>query len=430
LQVVKVVIFIFSCLFYIFGPIPIKVHIFQFMNKGLLILPFIFMYTIAFSQDQIKAVDALMRKLYTPDQPGCAIAIVQKNKVVFSKGYGVADLESKAPIDTKTIFNVGSITKQFTSMALLELEAAGKLSLDDKLTKYFPEFSAKQANSITIRNLMTHSSGMIDHYAFVDTRSIRHGVDSNVLQAVEKLDTSYFKPGESYRYSNTAYCLLSLIVAKAGGWPYVDFMQKNIFQPLGMSSSFIIDLNRPMPSVATGYEKTTTGFERSGPDESVFFTTQGDGGLYTSVNDYLKWWMALQNPGFIKNDWSNRARSPQHPIDLGRKLSYGFGWFVSTSGTNPAVYHSGSNGGFRAIVFSIPQEQYAVIIFSNRTGTDLENLVKEINKILSINNKSFIKLDSLISFRPAWPIFAPCKKTPLYLTSSGRSWNASVTELN
>jgi CubicO group peptidase (beta-lactamase class C family) len=132
----------------------------------------------------------------------------------------------------------------------------------------------------------------------------------------------------------------------------------------------------------------------------------------TSIEDYLKWWMVLQNPGFIKKDWSDRARSPQHPIDLGRKLSYGFGWFVGASDANPAVYHSGSNGGFRAMVFSIPQEQYAVIIFSNRSGTDLEDLVKEINKILSINNKSFIKLDSLISFRPAWHILRHAKRRP------------------
>jgi len=400
------------------------------MKKGLLLLPLILLYSILFAQDQLKAIDALMKKKYEADQPGCAIAIIQKNKLIFSKGYGVTDITSKTPISSKTIFNVGSITKQFTSMAVLQLEAAGKLSLDDKLGKYFPQFPAREANNITIRNLMTHSSGMVDHYAFVDTKSIRHGIDSDVLRAVENLDSLYFKPGESYRYSNTAYCLLSLIIAQTGGWSYVDFMRTNIFQPLGMNQSFIIDMNRGMPEVATGYEKTDKGFERLGPNESVFFTTQGDGGLYTSIDDYLKWLTALQNPGILKADWVGKARSPQHPIDLGRRLSYGFGWFVGDADAHRAVYHTGSNGGFRAIVFTIPEEQYAVIIFSNRTGIDLEDLVKEINKILSINNKSFTKLDSLISFSLPGPNFAPCKKTPLFLTSSERSWNASAMELN
>ena len=382
------------------------------------------------AQHPFDSIDSLMRSLYSAGDPGCAITILRNNKPVFSKGYGVANRESNIPINTRTVFNVGSVTKQFTAMAILQLEAAGKLSLDDKLGKYFPQFPKNQANGVTIRHLLTHSSGIIDHYDYVDTKNIKHGTDADVLHAVEKIDSFYFPPGTGYRYSNTAYCLLALIIAKQSGMSYPDYLREHIFRPLGMQQTFIIDMKKPLDQVATGYEKTDTGFKQLGPDESIFFTTQGDGGLYTSIEDYKKWWLALQKPNTLSTNWIKRARSAEHPIDEKMHLSYGFGWFVNDSDSIPAVYHSGSNGGFRAIIFTLPKTGYALIIFSNRTGTDLEDLAKEINKILRINNKSFSKLDKLISIRRSTPIFAPCKETPLYLTSLSRNLNASDTALN
>ena len=398
--------------------------------KLILIPAFFFLAMAGRAQNNFNSIDSLMRSVYRADDPGCAITILENNKPVFSKGYGIASRPSKAAITPQTVFNVGSITKQFTAMAILRLEEAGKLSLDDKLRKYFPQFSTNQGNAVTIRNLLTHSSGLIDHYDYVDTKSIKHGTDVDVLHAVEKIDSFYFTPGTGYRYSNTAYCLLSLIIAKQSGMSYPDYMRQHIFIPLGMRQTFIIDMNKPLGEVATGYEKTDSGYRQSGPDESVFFTTQGDGGLYTSIEDYKKWWLGLQKGRPLSADWIRRARSPQHPIDEKIHLSYGFGWFINDIDTTRAVYHTGSNGGFRAIVYSLPATGYAVIIFSNRTGTDLEDLVKEINKILRINNKSFPKLDKLISIRRSTPIFAPCKETPLYLTSLNRNLNASAMALN
>lgn len=396
-----------------------------------LLFVFLFLVSIpANTQTQLIRIDSLMKSVYHTGEPGSAIAILQNNQLLFSNAYGVTDLEQKKLNSPTTIFNVGSITKQFTAMAILQLEATRKISLEDKLGKFFPKFSSKPAHTITIRNLLTHSSGLVDHYSFVDTTRIQHGLDNDVLHAVENLDSSYFDPGKGYRYSNTAFCLLALIIQKVSGLPYAEYIQKNIFRPLGMKQSFVIDMKKPLGAVATGYEKTDSGFKRSGPAENLFFTTQGDGGVYTSVQDYIKWWNALQDTKWLKKDWVDRARAPQHAIDTSRKLSYGFGWFVSDTDPVRVVYHTGSNGGFRAIVFTIPSTGYAVVIFSNRTGVDLEELVKEINKILRVNNKSFFKLDKLISFQRAWPIFAPCKETILYSTSLKRNWNARGMALN
>jgi CubicO group peptidase (beta-lactamase class C family) len=137
--------------------------------------------------------------------------------------------------------------------------------------------------------------------------------------------------------------------------------------------------------VATGYEfdSATNGFKKSGADENIFFSTEGDGGIYTSVNDYLKWFAALQSGKIFSKEIIQQARSPQFSIDKEKHLSYGYGWFVDDSSTPRKVYHSGSNGGFRAYSFSIPEKNFLIVIFSNRDDVELEKLIKKIYTIIS-----------------------------------------------
>ncbi len=351
----------------------------------------------ACSQTENESADVLLTSLYTGDKPGAAVAVIKSGELIFRKAYGVADMSKKTPVTTSANFNICSLTKQFTAYSVLKLESEKKLSLDDKIGRYFPDFNSRVAGAITIRHLLAHSSGIVDHYGYVDKKQFSEFSDRDVLNAISSVDSLYFNPGSGYRYSNTAYCLLSLIIEKVTGMSYPEYIRQNIFTPLKMSESGVISPDFKIPERVFGYEPKDDGFRISDAKESLFFSTMGDGGIYTSVDDYLKWIMAIlsgsiPDPGIIKV-----AQSAQNVIDRTRELSYGFGWFVAGHGLDKTVFHTGSNGDFRTIIFMIPSQKYAVIIFSNRTGIDLEDLVHKINKIYKVNDKYYVKLDSLIS---------------------------------
>jgi len=365
----------------------------------------------SFCQYASKRIDSLLRSFYKSDEPGIAIAVQQNGKIIFEKGYGLANLETKEKISPISNFNIGSLTKQFTAISILQLVAENKLSLDDKLIKFFPQFNKKTGNIITIQQLLTHSSGIIDHYTFVDTNIVKHATDKDVLNAVKNIDSTYFVPGTKYRYSNTAYCLLAMIIEKVSGLSYPYYIRENIFMPLEMSHSQVLKVNNPIDNRVLGYDTSHSGFKRLDMNDAIFFSTEGDGGIYTSVTDYLKWFNSLQTGSLLNKQWIEKARSAQISVNEKNKLSYGFGWFINEQNEFKEVYHTGSNGGFRTNSFSIPSKNYLVVIFSNRTGIDLENIVQEINKILRAAGKSYTKIDSLESFNNSSLIFAPCKET-------------------
>ncbi len=364
-----------------------------------IILSFSFFLIIvqAFPQKENNSLDSLMSSIYPENNPGAAIAVVKNGEVYFKKGYGIASMVSKELITPSTNFNICSMTKQFTAYSILKLAIEKKLSLDDKISRYFPDFNSTVGNQVSIRNLLTHSSGIVDHYDYVDKALFKEFWDKDVLNAIKSVDSVYFPVGSKYRYSNTAYCLLSQIIEKVSGYPYPAFIQENIFKPLKMSNSDVIKPHFKISQRALGYECENDIFKIADAGESLFFSTMGDGGIYTSVDDYLKWIMAIQNGKGLNQDIIKDAQSAHFTIDAKRNLSYGYGWFVAGSGENRIIYHTGSNGGFRTIIFMVPSKKYSVIIFSNRTGIDLEDLVHKINKMNKIDDSKFVRLDTLIS---------------------------------
>jgi D-alanyl-D-alanine carboxypeptidase len=367
------------------------------MRRLILLCSSLFLTMPIHAQVEIARLDSLMRTRYPDGAPGAAIAVVKHGEVVFKRGYGVADLVSRMPITSSTNFNICSMTKQFTAFAILQLERAGKLSLDEKLRRFFSGLPSRLADSVTVRQLLTHSSGLVDHYDHVDRSKYTEFWDKDILTVARSVDSLYFTPGTHYRYSNGAYCLLSLIVEQLSGQAYPAYLRDHVFGPLKMSRSDVIRPDFRVEERAIGYEAVKDSFKVSDAKESLFFSTQGDGGVYTSIDDYLKWVVAIQQKSLPGPELMTRARSPQFPIDTTRHMSYGFGWFVAGSGATQLIYHTGSNGGFRTIVLTKPSEEYAVVIFSNRTGVDLEDLVREVDRMLSIDDSAFVKLDSLIS---------------------------------
>lgn len=330
-------------------------------------------------------VDSLLKTIYKTNDPGISISINKNGTRVFKNSYGVANPETKTNLDSKTNFNIGSLTKQFTALAILQLVENKKISLDDHLGKFFPTLDKKLAETITVKELLTHSSGIIDHYALTDTKNLKHAHMNDVLNAIKDVDSTYFPPGSHFRYSNTAYCLLSLIIERVSGVSYAQYLKKNIFLPLEMKKTVVWNEKEKIEHEASGYEfdSTTNSFKNSGANENIFFSTEGDGGIYTSIDDYLKWFAALQSGKIFPKEIIRQARSSQFLIDKENHLGYGYGWFIDDSSAPVKVYHSGSNGGFRSYSFSIPEKNFVIVIFSNRDDVDLEKLVKKIYTIFS-----------------------------------------------
>jgi D-alanyl-D-alanine carboxypeptidase len=400
------------------------------MRSGFAILIFNFIFCSGYSQDTVARIDSLMKSLYQPGEPGAVIAIEAHQKPIFKKGYGVTDLASGNPVSANDNFNIGSLTKQFTAFAVLQLYYGGKFSLSDTIGRFFKLNSPLSA--ITIGQLLNHSSGLPDHYGFTDTNKIKHATDADVLKALQSADSLYFISGTRYRYSNSAYCLLGLLIEKISGISYSSFVEQNIFAPLGISGATVFKLNRPITRRVTGYTKTKNGdFIKSDAEESIFFSTEADGGIYMSMNNYMKWCAAMESGAFSTTPARRRAWQGQTLVDTLHSLWYGCGWFIREQPGYPrSIYHTGFNGGFETVVFMIPALDYRISIFSNRNDLDLEDLITRINGILSIPDNSFIKSGPLESFIHSWPIFAPCKETRLFSTSFKKNLNGRGAALN
>ena len=383
-------------------------------------------------QSVADSIDSLMKIYYASNLPGAVIAIQQHQKIIFKKGYGISDLQTGMPITPDANFNIGSLTKQFTAYAVLDLCFKEKLSLNDTIGKFFT--LPARVSSVKISELLSHSSGIPDHYGFTDTIQVKHATDKDVLQALQKSDTLYFISGTRYRYSNTAYCLLGMLIEKISGMSYPDFLKKNVFSPLGIRDASVFKMDQPISKRVIGYERTPAGnFIKSDAEESIFFSTEADGGIYISMNNYLKWCQAIENGELSRTPMIQYAWQPHTPVQPAHGLWYGCGWFCQESADSLSpkkLYHTGFNGGFRTVVFMIPALDYCISIFSNRSDIDLEELVSRINLMLHIPDNSFIKSGPLESFIHSWPKFAPCKETSSFSTLFRRNLNAKDMVLN
>jgi len=400
------------------------------MRNYWLIFAFIVFFVPAFSQSVSTQIDSLMNVYYKPDLPGAVIAVEQNNKTVFKKGYGKSSLVSGLSITADNNFNIGSLTKQFTAYAVLDLLYKGKFSMNDSIGKFLK--LPYPVSSVRIMQLLSHCSGIPDHYGFVDTGKVKHATDYDVMVAMQKANSLYFSPGKHYRYSNTGYCLLGMLIEKLSGMSYGDYLQKNIFMPIGINDAMVFQFGHPISNKVTGYELSPEGkFVRSEEDESVFFSTEADGGVYISMNNYMKWCRAIESGKYSNTPMIRNAWQGQTLVDTVKRLWYGNGWFIQQpAGAKKIVYHTGFNGGFRTVVFMIPSVDYCISIFSNRGDIDLEELVSQVNQILGVTDNSFIKSGPLESFIHSWPIFAPCKETSLFSTLFTRNLNGKDMVLN
>jgi len=303
-------------------------------------------------------IDHLMQP-YTGDVPGAAVAVIQAGRVRYLHGYGMADLEQHVPVTGATNFRLASLTKAFTAASIQWLAARGRLHLDDTLGRWLPQLPAESA-AVTLRQVLTHTSGLIDYEDLIAAGTRQQLHDADVLRLVAQEHRTYFAPGTQYRYSDTGYSLLSLVVAKASSEDFASFLRDHVFGPLNMRSS--VAFEEGISSVANrayGYSAAAAGWVRT--DQSLTSAVLGDGGVYSSAADLVRWDAALAHGPLLgpaaRHQACQRATATDDP-----NVGYGFGWRV----TGETCWHSGETLGFRHAIVRYPQRRFTVIVLTNR----------------------------------------------------------------
>ena len=306
-------------------------------------------------------VDALMRS-YAGVVPGASVLVLRDGEPVVRRSYGLADLEQGTAASPATNYRLASMTKQFTAAAILLLAEADQLKLDDPVRKWLPELP-EATQRATIRHLLTHTGGLIDYEDFVaDNDPQVH--DADVLRLLATQNRTYFTAGSGYRYSNSGYALLALIVEKASGQRFAAFLRERIFSPLGMQASFAFeDGVSTVPSRAYGYSAGGDSWMRT--DQSSTSAVLGDGGIYSSIDDLAKWDAALYDDRLLRRESRELAFTPATHTD-NPSIDYAFGWRV----TGETLWHSGETRGFRNVIIRYPQRKLTVIMLTNRNDPE------------------------------------------------------------
>lgn len=308
-------------------------------------------------------IDGLMQR-YDGRVPGAAVLVLKDGQPVFRRGYGLAVLEDGTPVSPATNFRLASVSKQFTAAAILLLAEDGALSIDDPLKKWLPELPAV-ADAMTLRQLLSHSSGLLDYEDLMDPADTRQVHDIDVLHLLQKENRTYFAPGSSYRYSNSGYALLALVVGKASGSDFASFLRQRIFLPLGMTASFAHqDGVDEVPERAYGYSQIDGHWQRT--DQSTTSAVLGDGGIYSSIDDLAKWDAALYDERLLRRASLQQAFSAATATPEPDVPHYGFGWRIN----GDALWHSGESIGFRNVIVRYPKQKLTVVVLSNRNDPE------------------------------------------------------------
>lgn len=318
----------------------------------------------------MQRIDALKQR-YQGEVPGAALLVVQDGEPVVRKAYGLANLEPRAPATPGTNYRLASVSKQFTAAAILLLAQDGRLGLDDPLRRWLPSLP-DAANGITLRHLLTHTSGLVDYEDLMAPGATEQVLNADVLRLLNPEDRLYFTPGSAWRYSNSGYALLALIVERASGRRYPDFLRTRIFEPLGMRHTLAYLRGGPeIANRAFGHSEIDGRWTRT--DQSSTSAVLGDGGIYSSIDDLARWDAALYDDRLLPQSVWRAAFAPTTASD-DPDVRYGFGWRI----TGETLWHSGETIGFRNVIVRYPQRRLTVVLLSNRNDPEPYATAKEI----------------------------------------------------
>ena len=322
-----------------------------------------FLSSSAYSQND-KIDDFVKAQMQTQKIPGLSIAVVRNGEVVKGKGYGLANVELNVPASADTVYQSGSTGKQFTATAVMMLVEEGKLALDDKINKYFPD-SPESWNNITIRHLLTHTSGTTDYPKDFDFR--RDYTEAELLKKAQAIPLA-FAPGEKWSYSNVGYITLGILLSKVTGKFYGEFLQERIFKPLGMSTARIINESDIVMNRAAGY-RMPKGELKNQEWVSPTMNTTADGSLYLTVLDMAKWDAALYTEKLLKKSSFDQIWTPVK-LNNGLTRPYGFGWAFADVRAHRIIEHGGAWQGFTSHIARYVDDKLTIIVMTNRAGAN------------------------------------------------------------
>lgn len=315
-----------------------------------------------YSQSIENKIDSLLVNVFKDKNgPGGEFLVSKGGKIIYQKSFGKANLELDVNLTSENIFQIGSITKQFTAISILILEEKGKLSVNDPVSKYIPDYPL--GDKITIHNLLTHTSGIKD---FTKMKSLR---DISQKEITPKMMVDFFKnepvdfaPGEKFDYNNSGYVLLGYIIELVSGEEYEEFIQKNIFDKAGMTKSYYASDRKVISKRAYGYQKKEYGFVNK--TQISFSVPFSSGSLMSTVGDMLKWQNAL-NQNLVLNPKTLKKAFTKYKLNNGQEFTYGYGWHLIDADGTPIRRHGGSVFGFKSMGVYIPSDDIYVIGLSN-----------------------------------------------------------------
>lgn len=306
-----------------------------------------------------------------------SVLVAKDGKVLLDKGYGFSDFQQKTKNKSQTKFAIGSVTKQFTAMAIMQLSEKGMLNVEDKVSKYFPDFP--NGDLITIHNLLTHTSGLVNYTDLKEfmTLASDNQNPTEVLNLIKDKPLE-FKPGEKAKYCNTGYVLLGMIIEKVSGMSYEEYLQKNIFTPLNMKDTGICYGENNIVPDATPY----VGYLEVAPidDEIVLRQTYGAGSMCSTVEDLYRWDRALKTEQLVKKETLEKIFT-KHTTIPGAG-DYGYGWFIANTAIGEETWHNGLTFGFTANIARFTDEDITIIILTNNRLYDTANLTNNLTSII------------------------------------------------
>lgn len=345
---------------------------------------FLFGLTEAYSQsidaDFISKLDGLFREYDRTDSPGFGVGIIQNGTTLYSRGVGLANLETRTVFTAATVSDIGSVAKQLTCMGVVLLEQQGRLELDDDIRQYFPDIP-DLGSKITIRQLMHHISGLREVYDMLALSGWQQGDGIHQRDAFDLVMHSTalnFVPGSDYAYCNTGYMLLGSLIAKVGGKDFEQWMRENIFLPLGMERTYIMDRQGELfPDCADSYTLSAGQWVKLYDNSTAF----GQGGIYSTIPDMLQW---LDNfrTGKVGGQSGLQQLSTRGILAAGDTLDYALGIEHAEYRGLRFLQHTGSSAGYRAILCYVPQYELGIMLKSNYTGFDGEALSRKILDLL------------------------------------------------
>jgi len=321
------------------------------------------------SCDQDHLVDTLFEAYQGNTVPGAAVMIIHQGQPILKKTYGMANLVKKIPMNSHTNFRLASVTKQFTAMCIMMLKERGELDYTTTLKDIFPSFP-DYGRDILIQHLLQHTSGLIAYEDLIPDTVSAQVSDRGALQMMMEQNSTYFQPGATYRYSNSGYAVLAMIIEKISGKSFADFLKENIFTPLDMKNTIAYErgisevLNR-----AYGYTVDTDSIRFT--DQSITSAVLGDGGIYSSIEDLYKWDQSLYTDKLISSENLELAFTPGLE-------DYGFGWRCDEYEGHFRVHHTGSTRGFRTVIQRFPYDEFTIVILTNRTDPELTSLAEKL----------------------------------------------------